>query len=300
MEFGRALEKHLNQAFPVPDGESFFRDFPVWDPTRKLDVIYEIETEAGGESGSAALMATAAARVVRIRPLDGSGDRKVGIIGAVATDPRYRNQGLASRAVSRLVARLEEQGIRQQVLWGGEADLYKALGFEPRGVQARVPLRRVVPAEWMVRGCALVDGLKIGSGWTPGLIEAMRGRVGGIVLSESDAEWLSAHQAVEWRWIATADGRVVAYAALGRGIDLPNLVHEWWADDSRLLARVLMEHLGNHPTSELLGHPAHFARFGIWVEPTQLDSPTREALALMRGVTEKEAGQWWFWGLDSA
>src|SRR5206468_3218299 len=53
-----------------------------------------------------------------------------------------------------------------------------------------------------------------------------------------------------------------AYAALGRGIDLPNLIHEWGGDPGSL--RMLLGSIRKvYPGCGILGSPELLERFGL-------------------------------------
>jgi hypothetical protein len=69
----------------------------------------------------------------------------------------------------------------------------------------------------------------------------------------------------------------VAYAALGRGIDLPNLVHEWWAIDRNERQALFHGILQAHPQAELLGQPELLSIEGIPFFPDAV-----EFMALMK------------------
>jgi hypothetical protein len=92
----------------------------------------------------------------------------------------------------------------------------------------------------------------------------MKNRSGGLQLSDADERWMSAHRSVEWFWIG--DGQNCdAYVAIGRGIDLNGIVHEWGGNPQAL--RALLAWLkATRPGLILLGAPWILAQFGIDVK----------------------------------
>jgi hypothetical protein len=209
---------------------------------------------------------------------------KVGLIGAVATDPAFRGQGLASRLTEELVERASQAGAELALLWGSEHKMYARLGFQLAGTQIRAPLSAL----------SLGDPSKVSitTGWRDELFARIRERERGVVLGDADIRWYREHKNVLW-YRAEENGRIMAYAALGRGIDLSNIVHEWGGEKAalaNLLARVRNE----HPQAELLGPGGPDSNaFG-------LANHKPESLALIRSLAPKASpASLWVWGLDA-
>src|SRR4051812_13146746 len=80
----------LNDAFSVPQGADFLADFPIWGGLEPRKAVIR----AGVFAPAGRLAGCAAARIAQLRVPGGS--IPVGIIGAVATDPLYRGNGVAS------------------------------------------------------------------------------------------------------------------------------------------------------------------------------------------------------------
>jgi GNAT superfamily N-acetyltransferase len=239
----------LDRCFPVKPGTHFLDDFPVWDegvgPTKVIRI---------GLFEGPVLAASTGLRVVELQI--GSGAVPVGIIGAVATDPSYRGKGLATHVVAAAVQQAEKVGAVAVFLWGSEHEMYQRLGFELCGEQVRAPLSALqLPP---------VGPPRPSTGWTPGIFRAMRARGSGLKFEESDARWLAAHKNVEWHWLGSAEAPT-AYAGIGRGIDLSNMIHEWGGTTPALMS--LLSHLRlTHPQVELLGSPTLLRDHGIETE----------------------------------
>jgi GNAT superfamily N-acetyltransferase len=244
----------LNAAFEVPAGSSFYDDFPVWDPRHGAGVF---------RLGAFAADRLVAAAMVRLAELKApGGDLTVALIGGVATDPSWRGRGLASRLVPLAVEWAKERSAALALLWGSEHSLYQRLGFELCGEQARVPLASL-------RRYGKFPELEAGSGWSPSLFKCLEGRPGGIRLRRADRIWMRAHRNVSWRWLG--DPRAPrAYAAVGRGIDLQGLVHEW-GGEREALAELLARLEAETPGLQLLGGPGLFNQYGIQFDESRIE-----------------------------
>jgi len=160
-----------------------------------------------------------------------------------------------------------QRGAALALLWGSEHELYAKLGFVPCGTQATIPLSSLTDSG--------TSGSGVSTGWVPGIFAALKSRNSGMVIRDEDRGWLSAHRNVQWFWSGSPQ-RVRAYAALGRGIDLPGFVHEWGGETTELLS--VLRHIQKlDPQAKLLGSPALFASRGL-----QHDTATEERLGLAR------------------
>lgn len=255
-------------AFGVKAPGHYLDDFPIWDfryapgagSVMKLGVFdgTKLVAAAGVRLGTAQFPSS---------PLC------VALMGAVATAPAYRGRGLASQLVSVLVQWAAQRGAALAVLWGSEHQLYQKLGFLPCGSQVSIPLHSLV---------ALDQGIqKVSTGWSPGILKALKSRRSGLEIRDLDRGWLAAHKNVQWFWTGEAN-QVTAYAAMGRGIDLSQMVHEWGGEPHALLS--ILKKIGElDPTAMILGAPAIFSRYGF-----QFDSSKEENLGLIR-VIDAEA-----------
>jgi hypothetical protein len=86
---------------------------------------------------------------------------------------------------------------------------------------------------------SLRDDLKTGEyqiyqGWHSEIFRLVQERVGGLVLKESDRPWFEAHKNVIWYYSKIGE-KVTAYCALGRGIDLQGMIHEFGGEKETLL-----------------------------------------------------------------
>lgn len=291
----------LNQAFPVPPGHTFFEDFPVWDLRHRLASV-----SVWGLYEGRSLVASAGLRMCYLKN-PGLKSIPVGIIGAVATHSRWRGQGLASKGVFRAVESARSQGAQVVFLWSGETSLYQKLGFELCGTQTRVRLDQLdLPLE--------KGEFPHFMGWTPQIFNKISEREDGLQLSEVDRGWYSAHQNTSWFYTQSAQSsEVTAYAALGRGIDLNHIVHEWGGDPATLHG-LLNSIKKVDPDAELLGSRSQIEKFFphlLNATAKATDAFQDEPLTLARvldpvglsqtlGTDASDSFPLWIWGLDAS
>jgi GNAT superfamily N-acetyltransferase len=258
-----------DRSFGVLAPDHYLDDFPIWDSNHSTAVgtVFRIGAFEGTK-----LVAAAGVRLAEMKYP--KGPVTVALIGAVATDSDYRGRGLATQLVSTTVQWAGERGAALAMLWGSEHQLYGKIGFAPCGTQASLPLSSLMigrPGE---------KEPEISKGWTQGLLGALKSRPSGIQIRDIDRGWLSAQKNVQWFW--TGDPlQVTAYAAIGRGIDLPHFVHEWGGERTALLS-ILRRIAAMDGEAKLLGSPALFAKYGF-----QYDSVSEERLGLARVIDPK-------------
>ncbi len=265
----------LNEGFNVPPAGCFYDDFPVWDVKHGLE-LYKIGAFLEGQ-----LLSSISVRIAQLKT--NSGTVPVGLMGAVVTHPKYRGQGLVSKLIPMALEWAHKQGAKDVFLWGGEHSLYSKFGFDLCGEQFRVPLENL-PQPKM--------DLPVSRGWAPLLFECLKERRYGLCLSDRDYFWISAHKNVDWWWIGN-EKKIRAYAALGRGIDLQGLIHEWGGEREALFY-LLSEIRKKNSGLELLGSAEAFKGYNV-----SLSLGKKEFLALGNffGLPLEPL---WFWGLDSA
>jgi GNAT superfamily N-acetyltransferase len=248
----------LNQSFPVKKGEEFFWDFPVWDE-KILPSSQSIARFGVFSKADSSLVACTGVRMANLKA--GSTNIKVALVGGVATDPRHQRQGLATELVGFSLRWAADRGASAVFLWGSEHSLYQKLGFDLCGTQQLIPLREL-SASFKE---SIPANLKVHRGWAPTLLALMKERKSGLTLSESDRVWIEAHSQDHIEWYYTGSREVpTAYAAVGRGIDLHQIVHEWGGEPKDLHSLFHFLSVKHPDASELkiLGSPGVCASFG--------------------------------------
>jgi predicted N-acetyltransferase YhbS len=273
----------LDRCFQLSKGQHYLDDFPVWRG-QQPEIL-----KMGAYDGER-LIGTAA---VRIADVHGTLQTfSAGLIGAVATDEKYRGRGIAKKLVALATDWAANRGAALAALWGSEHALYAKIGFFPGGIQMRVPL-----SSFHVSGNA--SGNQASStetfhtGWNPAIFRLLQQRKQGVSFSEIDRLWFSSHKNVKWFWCGPKE-RPLAYAALGRGIDLPHMVHEWGGQHSALLP-LLREVLRIDSAAELLGSPETFSQIGVQFDPSHLEylclANLLDPVRLFRAFVGKETVQ---------
>lgn len=162
---------------------------------------------------------------------------RLGLISLVFTEENARGRGLAGVCVRACVAQLRREGTTLAMLWSDRHGFYERLGFHPAGRERFLLLDSDVlqrasagfgPAleldvelprqdDWQTLEC-LYAARRLRTERRPG-----------------DLALLAAGPEVTVR-VARDAGRPVAYAALGRGDDFADVVHEWAGEETGVLA----------------------------------------------------------------
>jgi predicted N-acetyltransferase YhbS len=154
-----------------------------------------------------------------------------GLIGSVATDPAWRGRGLASRALRLAEEHLRAEGCLFALLWADDPSFYAARGYAPFGGELDFAIDETVapslPAPQGVRSALAADASAIHE-----LYESHPTRV-----ERTADETAVLLQAPRMRTLVLErQGRVRAYACMGRGDDFEHTVHEWGGACSDVLA----------------------------------------------------------------
>ena len=274
------LEALLARTFPVLPGKSLFDDFPVWRfPVDKLQLGAYV-----GEK----LVSTASVRLANVS-LSAIEQISAALIGCVATDEKWRGKGLASVLVEGLIDWSIKRKADLAVLWGSEEKMYKRLGFSLKGTQARVVLSDL--------SLSSSASAQVHKAWNPRIFDCLKSRECGLSLSMTDLKWIEAHKNITWYWMGTKQ-EITAYAAVGKGIDLAGMIHEW-GGEQKALYQLLHTLQKENPSLQLLGHPEQLSRFA------PASAMKIEYLCMARGLNPKMGDldaifrKLWFWGLDS-
>jgi GNAT superfamily N-acetyltransferase len=252
----RQFSALLDSSFPVPKGGRFLDDFPIWDPAFQLSSVERWGTLEQGSppEGGEILTSCAGLRMAQLKGTGGA-TLSIALIGAVATDARYRGKGLATQVVKRAIRSAVSKRAGLIFLWSSQHSFYRRLGFEFCGQQVQLSLQDLLSQQSkIISSTDTYRKFQIRTGWNPALLSCLVKRTSGLVLNDSDLGWLGAHQNVQWFYIEE-NGDLQAYAALGRGIDLENRIHEWGGASEPLFA-ILKEINQQCPQAALLGSPA--------------------------------------------
>lgn len=154
----------------------------------------------------------------------------MGLIGSVSTDNGYRGTGLATSVLLAAEERLAEQGAVISMLWADDPRFYFARGYRPVGSE-----NDFLIDDEIIAAMPQIDGVRPATAEDAGAIHKLysthssrinRAPVETIVLLECPGMTTLVRE---------VDGRVVAYACMGRGEDLAGTVHEWGGDTTSVL-----------------------------------------------------------------
>ncbi len=178
--------------------------------------IVVVEEEGGVRSTCAVLARDLVLPDARIR---------VGMIGSVSTDPEFRGRGLATQVLAAAEEELRLDGCLFSLLWADDEDFYLKRGYSRIGTEIdfalSVDMLKALPSSDEVRILEPEDTKHV-----HGLYGRHPERVERTML---ETEALLATPGMEVL-VAEEGGKVSAYACLGRGGDMTNVIHEWGGD----------------------------------------------------------------------
>ena len=235
----------LNQGFQVPKGQNFLEDFPIWsDPfsqsskIKKFCIYLDHQIVASASIRIAELRLMESPRNSPLSTCSGLEDLnlsvrgvQVALLGAVVCHERHRGQGLATRVVLEALNWARQQRASFVFLWSAEHSFYQKLGFLPFGVQVRCSLRALLESQ---KRQSFQSHFQLQKGFNPGILAQIKERRGGLVNDLSLDHYYRAHTHVQWYSLGGVE-QVSAFAAVGRGIDLDQHVHEWGGDSQQLI-----------------------------------------------------------------
>jgi hypothetical protein len=235
----------------APNGEGhYLDDFPVWDPDLKAPGVSRVYAMDDNQR----LIGTTGIRLVDWKRGPGQPVLKVGVIGAVAIHPMERGQKIASRLMELLIGHSDRSGNKILVLWSLDPRLYQNHGFKFLGQQVRVPSEVLIPLLEHAPDPALPPSAQFGQGYSDGIFALQKDRPDGFELRAGDFPWMKGHKNTQWKWISDG-GAVKAFIGYNRGLDLPQILHEWGGNPAwvrTLVRRALAE----NAVVEMLGTDA--------------------------------------------
>lgn len=288
----------LNQTFHLKEGMNFLDDFPVWDPSTPIAIGERIILGAfAKEATQEKLVSCAGVRIAELHTH--SGPAKIALIGAVATHEAWRSRGLALQLVKVAVQWAQERNVAGVFLFSSETSFYEKQGFFPLGAQLRITLSDLggVGSPQLTSSTKQDSTPQVLTGWNPQLVRQLLNRKKGLKFRSQDFAWIKLHKNVEWHWVGPEENPS-AYAAFGKGIDLPGMIHEWGGERKDLIS-ILRSIYGKNPDAVLLG-PQDLIQE---LQP-DLKNCFQDSLCLAKIFEHQrflpDFSDLWFWGIDSA
>lgn len=163
----------------------------------------------------------------------------VALLGNVATDPAYRNQGVMRSLFAIIVEKAHSQKLDALVLWSDLDQFYQKLGFTAFGTEFRWIFARMAFSQaqnsarfavedkrlWDRKRCEVLLNLR----QTTRLSLRRSGEEFAVLLRIPDLILLTGF----------VEGSLQAYCLLGKGADLVGVIHEWGAAEPLLLLEMI-------------------------------------------------------------
>lgn len=155
---------------------------------------------------------------------------KVGAIGSVVTDEKYRHQGWSQKIINKCNELAIEQQCDISILWTNLYDFYRKMGFELAGYEISYVFEKEMSFD--------KENYKYSSEnkVSPEVIAKMymQHSVASIRSLEEFRKFIQIpNTKIYTAW--TKQGALAAYAVEGKGIDLQNYVHEWGGSVTALI-----------------------------------------------------------------
>ena len=264
----------VSAAFQYPAQHFFFDDFPIWGSS--------LVTRLGVFDGPK-LVSHVGIRFAEMQT--GAGSEKIALIGAVATDEKYRGQGHSTALLKEALKRIDAAKYSWSFLWGSEHAFYGKLGFQLYGVQARARL-----SDLEVQSRNLISK-SIQSGFTDEIFKALCNTKIGIRLKAEDRTWIAQQKTVKWYYLE----KPFAFIAYEKGMDLKNIVHEMGGDLNGIQT-LLYSIYSKNPDAEILGTQTELKKIGL-----SENNLIQEHLCLARALdsTKRWKEEYWVSGISA-
>lgn len=180
---------------------------------------------------------------------------RVGLIGNVATHSSFRKRGLMTRLLEHLSQKADEQGLAALILWSDLTALYGRIGYVPMAKEVRYFVHRpqlieALSSTAIERGRAL-ERLTLEDLTHDDLDDVLSLRPSvPFTLSRSVAEMRQLLTIPNLHILGGRDPhsrRLTSVYFVEKGVDMPQVVHEWGIADARDLPGQLVavcEHMG--------------------------------------------------------
>lgn len=148
---------------------------------------------------------------------------KVAAIGSVVTADAYRQQGHSTKVIDDCLKNAKEQGCDLAVLWTEIPDFYRKMGFELAGSEVRLTMHKPLKLETPM-SLKYIKGTQVDPDAVFQLYQQHR------VSTLRTLPELRKFMSIPNSNFYTAwdeNGKLVAYAVEGKGMDLKGFVHEW-------------------------------------------------------------------------
>ena len=155
------------------------------------------------------------------------GPLRVALLGSVATDPRERGRGHASRLLAHAVLDCRAAGCAAVLLWAERGGIYTRAGFVPGATEQCAVITADGAGDDAVRLATVADHDRLHAlhERKPLRIARSPRAMSGLLTTPG-----------MWTCVLERDGAIAAYACTGKGADLQNWWHECGGDDADVAA----------------------------------------------------------------
>lgn len=159
---------------------------------------------------------------------------KVGLVGSVTTGPDFRGQGMAKAVLAETVGELKRQGCVLAVLWSGQPDFYRLMGFHRMGREADL---RFDP-----QAVPVVEEEEAPVEYDPGSHSHLIWRLyqkHDVRVDRSLEEQKALLKIPKARvFLTVREGKATSYLAIHKGADFTDYIHEWGGEPEEVRRNV--------------------------------------------------------------
>jgi N-acetylglutamate synthase-like GNAT family acetyltransferase len=161
---------------------------------------------------------------------------KVGAIGSVVTDEKYRNKGHSRKVLEDCVEFAKAQGCDFAILWSNLYEFYQKLDFELAGSEISTIIDKEIPCEQSslrFHKGSNIDPTAFHKLYTKHTVNSVR------TFEDIKKYFQIPNTRIYTAW--NAANNLMAYAVEGKGADLNGYIHEWGGGVSSILP--LLNHI---------------------------------------------------------
>lgn len=156
---------------------------------------------------------------------------KIGAIGSIFTDNKYRNLGLSKKLINQCINLAQKQNCELVILWSDLIDFYKKFDFYPAGFEIAFLLDKTLdvalPEEGKFVSSNKIDPAAILNLYNKHTVNSVRN------FSEVKSFLQIPNSEIYTYW--NVNNQLSGYAVCGKGRDFHNYIHEWGGDLPYLL-----------------------------------------------------------------
>ena len=229
----------------------------------------------------------------------------IGLVGNVATDPRWRGQGHMRNLLTAIEASAQQYKLAALLLWSDLSTFYQNLGFQSLGKEFHFHFTGGLAEIRFKTGAQIrqVDSQNLTDSELQRLMDLRYPLAFNIDRSVAEFRCMLT---IPWLnlWIASDGDLLVGYALLGKGYDMMGVIHEWGVHDmNHLIDIVHTIRLSDKLENCILLAP--FLLENAWYRELLLESSALDTLpmALIKILSPDLAldrlSNLFIWGLDS-